>query len=137
PRATCCPGSSPRRSWTRSRNSSRDGTRAADAAAGLASARAGVRGQRPMAMEDLAPTAVVLAAGLHAAEQICRRAHEAVIGALMLQRVRVAPAHVEDLGRGVGIGLAAWTVRPAERRRVPRVVRHREPFMAKCVPTSR
>jgi len=51
-----------------------------------------------------------------------------------IERVRVAPQHVENLQRRVGLRFTAGAIRPAERRRVSRVVRHRAPsvWQAAC-----
>ena len=76
----------------------------------LAAASDGVRRHGAMPVEDLAPAAVVLAARLDAAEQVSGGADEAVVGSLVVQRVRIAPAHIQDLRRRIGVGLAARTV---------------------------
>ena len=67
-----------------------------------------------LAMEQGAPAAIVLAAGLTAAGWIAFHRDDLVVEAARGWRVRRAPAHVENLQTRIGIGLAGGTVRPSD-----------------------
>ena len=70
-------------------------------------------------MEQGAPAAIVLAAGLTAAGWIAFHRNSLVVEATRGRRVRGAPAHVENLQTRIGIGLASGTVRPSDGGCVP------------------
>ena len=62
-------------------------------------------------MQELTPEAVGVAAGLGTAGEKCFGPHRAVVAAVAVGQVRVAPADVEDFKRGISIGLTAGTKR--------------------------
>ncbi len=62
-------------------------------------------------MEELTPEAVGVAARLGTAGEKCFGPHRAVVAAVAVGQVRVAPADVEDFKRRVSIGLTAGTKR--------------------------
>ena len=70
-------------------------------------------------MEQGAPAAIVLAAGLTAAGWVAFHRDDLVVEAARGWRVRRAPAHVENLQTRIGIGLAGGTVRPSDGGGVP------------------
>jgi hypothetical protein len=76
-------------------------------------------------MEQLAPAAVHLAAGLGAAREIGVRDEGQVVRAVAGRRVRIAPPHVEDLADRIGVGLAARAVRARDHRTISEVIHHR------------
>jgi hypothetical protein len=65
-------------------------------------------------MEQGAPAAIVLAAGLTAAGRIAFHRNGLVVEAARGWSVRRAPAHVEDLQARIGIGFAGGTVRAGD-----------------------
>ncbi len=62
-------------------------------------------------MEQLAPQPIGVAAGLGTAREKSLRPYCAVVGAVAVGQVRIAPADVEDFKRRVSIGLTAGTKR--------------------------
>ena len=76
-------------------------------------------------MKDVAPAPVVVAAGLGASREVRGSGHHFVIGAISRRRVGFAPAHVENLLAGVGVGLTTGTVGAGDTRGVRKVIRHR------------
>ena len=76
-------------------------------------------------MEDVAPLPVVVAARLGAAREVRGGGHHLVIGAIAGRQVGFAPAYVENLLAGVGIGLTTGTVGAGDTGAVLKVIRHR------------
>lgn len=83
-----------------------------------------VDGRATPAVDELAPAAVVGAAGLGGPRKDGVGAHRPVVGAARRRGVRQAPARVEDLAARVGVGLAAGAVRAGNRGRLGDVLRH-------------
>ena len=76
-------------------------------------------------MQDVAPAPVVVAARFGASREVRGGGHHLVVGAIAGRRVRFAPAHVENLLAGVGIGLTIGTVGAGDTGSVRKVIRHR------------
>jgi hypothetical protein len=76
-------------------------------------------------MEQGAPAAIVLAAGLTAAGWVAFHRDGLVVEAARGWSVSRAPAHVEDLQARIGIGFAGGTVRPGDGGRIPDRLRQR------------
>jgi len=76
-------------------------------------------------VQDLAPAPVVVAARLGASREVRGGGHHLVVGAIADRRVGFAPAHVENLLAGVGIGLTTGTVGAGDTGGVRKVIRHR------------
>src|SRR5262249_30849827 len=100
---------------------------------GRTRARAGSIGPT---VQDVAPASVVVAARLGASRKVRGRGHHFVFGAVARRKVGFAPTHVENLKAGVGVGLAAGTVRAGNTRCVRKVIRHRSTTHATAPPAS-
>ena len=61
-------------------------------------------------MQQLAPASIVIATRLGASREKRFRTNRRVLGAVPRGRVRRAPANVEDLTAGIGVGLAVGAV---------------------------
>ena len=99
--------------------SSRGASRPAPGAAGRR------RGRHAPAVHQLAPPSIVVAPGLGAPRQERLGLHRGIVGAVPGGRVRRAPADVEDLTAGIGLGLAGRTVGTSDSGGVGQEVRHR------------
>jgi hypothetical protein len=65
-------------------------------------------------MEELAPSAVALAARLGTSRDDDGGGDRAVVGAVPGRDVCVAPVDVQDLGERIGVGLTTGAVQPRE-----------------------
>src|SRR5262245_56352004 len=79
----------------------------------------------PAPVQELAPAPVGVSAGLRAPGEERFGRHDGVVTAFTRGRVGVAPAHVEDFPRGIGVWLAARTVRAGDDCGVREKLRHR------------
>jgi len=61
----------------------------------------------PTPVQHLAPAPVVVTARLGATREIGRGGHDLVVSAVARRGMRLAPAHVEDLQAGIGVGFTA------------------------------
>jgi hypothetical protein len=75
-------------------------------------------------VDQLAPAAIGVAPGFSAAGQEAIRIHSGVFSTFSGRSVQFAPAHVENLADGVGIGLTAGTIRTRNRGTVGQMIRH-------------
>jgi len=76
-------------------------------------------------VQEVAPAPVVVAARLGAAREVRGGGYYLVVGAIAGRRVGFAPAYVENLLAGVGIGLTTGTVGAGNTGGVRKVIRHR------------
>src|SRR5207247_10779949 len=65
----------------------------------------------PTPVQHLAPAPVVVTARLGATREIGRGGHDLVVSAVARRGMRLAPAHVEDVQAGIGVGFTAGTIR--------------------------
>jgi hypothetical protein len=75
-------------------------------------------------MDHLAPAAVVFAPRLHAAVGRALLRQEAVVETVSIWRMRLAPAHIENLAQDIGVRLTARAVGAGDGGLLGEEVRH-------------